>query len=143
MQPITTNMITCEHCGKLHPAGTAVCDVCGQGLAAWPYLAGAVLVEELGLDRLPPALDLSAELKALSGSLCPWCGGANRAGASFCVHCGRALADQPPGEMARAPGPGQLVAGGVLHGRYQVLRKIAQGGIGAVYEVSDRAGPAT
>jgi serine/threonine protein kinase len=147
-------MITCDHCGKLHPAGTAICDVCGTTLAAWPYVASTPLAEELGLDRLPPDADMLAGLKALSASLCPFCHGVNRPGASFCVHCGRTLpgGDEPPvvpvpgpgpGVMARAPGPGNLPVGTVLHDQYQIIRKVAQGGMGAVYEVRDLTQPGT
>src|SRR5205823_1906810 len=80
-----------------------------------------------------------------------FCGGANRAGAGFCVQCGRRLGEPEitplptpgPGLLARAPGPGHLLPGALLRGRYQVLRKLAQGGMGAVYEVSDRETPGT
>src|SRR4051794_11480510 len=147
MQSATSNMITCEHCGKLHPAGTLVCDVCNTALAAWPYVAASPLAEELGLHRLPANPDLLKELAALRSSVCPHCGGANRAGASFFVHCGRTLTPRDPanglaaapgpGALARAPGPGNLTAGTVLRERYRITRKIAQGGMGAVYEVAD------
>lgn len=145
-------MITCDHCGKLHPAGTAICDVCGTTLAAWPYVASGPLAEELGLDRLPPDPEMLRGLQALSASLCPFCHGVNRPGASFCIHCGRTLTgaeDGPvgltpgPGALARAPGPGNLPIGTILHDRYQVVRKVAQGGMGAVYEARDLHEPGT
>src|SRR5436305_5282758 len=137
MQSTTSNMITCEQCGKLHPAGTLVCDVCGTALTTWPYVASTPLAEELGLNRLPTNPDLLAGLRALSGSLCPHCGTANRPGASFCVQCGQTLDgseagpgefDQPgpgPGSLARAPAAGNLLPDVVLHERYRILRKIA------------------
>lgn len=143
-------MITCDHCGKLHPAGTAICDVCGTALAAWPYVASTPLAEELGLDRLPPDPEMLEGLRALSASLCPFCHGVNRPGASFCLHCGRTLtgADEPPvgltpgpGVLARAPGPGNLPVGTILHEQYQIVRKVAQGGMGAVYEARDLTQP--
>ncbi len=147
-------MITCDHCGKLHPAGTAICDVCGTTLAVWPYVASSPLAEELGLDRLPTDPDMLQGLKALSASLCPFCNRVNRPGASFCLHCGRTLSggDEPPvglapgpgpGVMARAPGPGNQPVGTVLHAQYQIVRKVAQGGMGAVYETRDLTQPGT
>ena len=51
-----------------------VCDVCGQRLAAWPYVASTPLAEELGLGRLAPHKDLLAELPALQSARCPHCG---------------------------------------------------------------------
>jgi serine/threonine-protein kinase len=153
MQSTTTNMITCEQCGKLHPAGTLVCDVCGAALTTWPYLAGTPLAEELGLHRMPANADLLEGLRALSGSLCPHCGSPNRAGASFCVQCGRTLgasdngARLPPGPgpgmLARSPGLGSLAPWTVLRERYRIVRKIAQGGMGAVYEAEDLEAPGT
>jgi hypothetical protein len=136
-------MLTCETCGKVHTDGTAVCDVCGTGLAAWPYLANSPLAAELGLDRLPADSDLSRDLagplRELTGTRCPACGQSNRPGASFCAVCGHALTTT--GSLSSGDGVGGLAAGQVLHTRYHIVRRVARGGMGAVYEARDLQTP--
>src|SRR5581483_1295714 len=64
---------------------------------------------------------------------CPHCGAQNRLQARHCRQCGRNL-------MAFAPprlGTGNLVPKTLVANRYQIIRKLAQGGMGAVYLVSD------
>src|SRR5689334_7827175 len=130
-------MLTCEVCGKLHPDGTTVCDVCGTGLTAWPYVAHSDLGQELGLDRLPANSELgrvlAAPLRELSGALCAFCQQTNRPGATFCAYCGHTLVAPSTGPLALV-GSGELAPGAVLGGRYRITRRVAQGGMGAVYE---------
>ncbi|MGI8589056.1 MAG: serine/threonine-protein kinase [Chloroflexia bacterium] len=139
-------MLTCEVCGKLHPVGTDSCDVCGTGLTALPYLAMSDLSEELGLDRLPPGSELgrvlAAPLRELTGALCPFCANTNRPGAGFCAHCGHTLVTRPP-SGAQGEGVGQLDPGALLQARYRIVRRVAQGGMGAVYEAQDEQEPGT
>jgi serine/threonine protein kinase len=134
-------MLTCEDCGKLHPAGTSTCDVCGSTLTAWPYVANSDLGQELGLDRLPPGSELgrvlAEPLRELTGALCAFCQSTNRPGATFCAHCGHALIAPPAGPAAPAEGIGQLPTGALLQDRYRILGRVAQGGMGAVYEALD------
>ncbi len=136
-------MLTCEVCGKLHPAGTTVCDVCGTGLAAWPYIANTELGQELGLDRLQADSELgrvlAEPLRELTGALCAHCGQPNRPGATFCAVCGHTLLSPATGPLV-APA-GELSPGTVLARRYHILRRVAQGGMGAVYEASDDQQP--
>ncbi|HMA34991.1 MAG TPA: serine/threonine-protein kinase [Chloroflexia bacterium] len=134
-------MLTCEECGKLHPAGTTACDVCGAGLAAWPYIANSDLGAELGLDRLPPNSELgrvlAEPLRELTGALCPFCHNTNRPGATFCTHCGHTLVAPAATPAPSADSVGHLPAGTLLSERYRIIRRVAQGGMGAVYEAQD------
>lgn len=71
---------------------------------------------------------------------CAVCGFRNRPGARFCQRCGAPL---KPGPIARPVTPagrydtGMLPAQTLLHGRYIIVRRIAQGGMGAVYQATD------
>lgn len=137
-------MLTCDVCGKLHPAGTQVCDVCGTNLTTWPYVANSDLGQELGLDRLPANSELgrvlAAPLRELTGTLCPACANTNRPGALFCAFCGQSLAAAPPPAEAE-DAVGRLAPGIVLQRRYRIVRRVAQGGMGAVYEAYDQETP--
>ena len=87
--------------------------------------------------------------------ICPNCRTANRVGARFCAGCG-APSVQPsppspqrtwpvpqspvvsiPGIAAPGLGTGQLPSQSFLTGRYIVLKKVGQGGMGAVYLATD------
>lgn len=61
---------------------------------------------------------------------CPSCGAACADDARFCGHCATPL-------QQSAPGTGRLPAQTVLQGRYIILKRIATGGMGAVYLAAD------
>lgn len=62
---------------------------------------------------------------------CAVCGAANQAAAKFCKRCGNRLA-------GGAPAPtGMMPVSTLLAGRYQIVRRIGQGGMAAVYQAQD------
>lgn len=62
---------------------------------------------------------------------CPRCSAQNRNNARFCAGCGNPLPGAPVGAT------GLLPPSTTLQNRYVVLRKIGQGGMGAVYQAQD------
>ncbi len=66
---------------------------------------------------------------------CPHCGWDNRPTARFCSRCRAVLA--PPSAVPGRFGTGQMPPQTIVHGRFCVLKLIAQGGMGAVYRASD------
>ena len=70
----------------------------------------------------------------MSTFACPTCGNLNRIGAKFCGRCGTALAAPQP---AGGRETGRLGANSLIRDRYVIVRVIGQGGMGAVYLVTD------
>jgi serine/threonine protein kinase, bacterial len=68
----------------------------------------------------------------MSQVLCTNCHRTNRLGAKFCGGCGSLLPSQPSGF-----GTGLLPTNSIVNNRYIIIRKIGQGGMGAVYQVTD------
>jgi formylglycine-generating enzyme required for sulfatase activity/serine/threonine protein kinase len=62
---------------------------------------------------------------------CPNCQLDNRAGATFCSHCGTQLGGTPPGQVSLQPG--QTMKGGA----YRIVRPLSKGGMGALYLTED------
>ncbi len=148
-------MLICEVCGKVNPEGSRNCDYCGAHLGSAATLP----------PNSAPLLLSTAQDAATSGPVCPKCRRGNRRGAAFCTHCGYDLnksslpqLSKPTGDGGPSRHPshplnyessgvaanitGNLPAGMVLKRRYRILRKIAQGGMGAVYESTDIEAPA-
>ncbi|MBN1261052.1 MAG: protein kinase [Anaerolineae bacterium] len=119
----------CPNCGAQLRPGARFCKACGKPVA--PFGTSP--------DR----------------SLCPRCGAELRAGARFCKQCGSRVsgpltsasqAGQPhmqaPWTAASGgwlkPGTGDLLPMQILSNRYMVMEKIAEGGMGAIYQAQDR-----
>lgn len=66
--------------------------------------------------------------------ICSYCGSINSGTAHFCNHCGQALAG---GVQPLMPGTGMLSPNTLLSNRYIIVRRVGQGGMGAVYKVAD------
>ena len=69
--------------------------------------------------------------RLVSGRRCPNCGRTNPPDAQFCNKCSTSLG----GAAVPAPGQtGQLTPQSLLAGRYRILRRVGQEGMGAVYQ---------
>ncbi|HET9496650.1 MAG TPA: serine/threonine-protein kinase, partial [Chloroflexia bacterium] len=138
-------MRICPVCGKLNPAASHNCDVCGAPLGAAP---------------ISDHLDSGRPSGATSGPICPVCRRGNRSDSAFCAYCGYRLkpvasaapyvlpqaavhsAPVPPTTpIPHGDGSGNIPPGTLLKRRYRIVRKIAQGGMGAVYESVDVFAP--
>ena len=79
----------------------------------------------------------------MNQSICSQCSRINRAGAKFCTGCGGTLHTQPQSHSTGwhsqpvGLGTGRLPAQSFLNNRYLIIKKIGQGGMGAVYQVTD------
>src|SRR5438552_4963923 len=152
-------MLICSVCGKVHAEGARNCDLCGAPLAGADR-------GPLASPHSPAVAVAGAQPE--SGPICSICRRANRSISVFCAFCGYRLGNanipnpyvlpnagndqrpliignpqngnQPP-PVIPADVAGSIPSGTLLKRRYRVLRKIAQGGMGAVYESTDMSAP--
>ena len=108
--------IYCPHCGKPNRDTAAFCAFCGTSLS--------------GEHRL---------------RRCPNCKESVAVTDTFCANCGYALdagllAGENGTQARLGGGTGQLASNTTLRDRYMVQRRIAKGGMGAVYEAIDLQG---
>ncbi|HVF98230.1 MAG TPA: serine/threonine-protein kinase, partial [Chloroflexia bacterium] len=152
-------MLICPLCGKYNSDDKRNCEACGAFLGQAERVASAPAVAMPSASNGSPGIE-----GAFSGPMCPVCRRPNRATSAFCAHCGHRLRSNSGGpvyampHVGAAPPPadsplsaplasvaadvtGNLPAGTVLKRRYRIFRKVAQGGMGAVYESTDMQGP--
>ncbi len=75
-----------------------------------------------------------------SGAICTRCGSPNRSNARYCQSCGAVLTGQAgvgPTPPPLAGQTGMLPANMMLNGRYIIIARVGQGGMGAVYKATD------
>lgn len=121
--------MNCRNCGNLVRESARFCAYCGSAQerrsGPCPHCGSAVNVGMRFCRQCGNSLE---------GIFCPLCQRPNRLNVRFCAHCGA----QMTGLTAAEPFlTGKLPAGLVLNGRYVIIRKIAQGGMGAVYEAKE------
>src|SRR5438105_15415310 len=160
-------MLYCDVCGKQNQDGSRACDFCGAPLEAASAVPVSAPSSSVAASAQPttdgsPTPHSALNTPHLNGPICPKCKRTNRSGSVFCAYCGYSLqpgtAPKPYALPFEAPAisavgmfpnysiaanvTGNLPSGTVLKRRYRILRKIAQGGMGAVYEgVDTLAGP--
>jgi len=125
--------VVCGQCRAENRAAAKFCLVCGQPLGADAAAVGA-LPPPVTTDPPPQR----SGPRRSSEIACEFCGQATYAGARFCPHCGqsptsRLLAVEAMYSTGKMP-EGHKVRGSAGDD-YLILRLIAQGGMGAVYEV--------
>jgi serine/threonine protein kinase len=146
----------CDVCGTRLDAAEAVSAGYAGGSAVQTVGAG-------GTDAYAGQPDSVAPGQPMSGPICPKCRRGNRSHSAFCAYCGYVLKPaNGQGQQAGSNGlqaqayaaqvitsapatahilpgdvSGNIPPGVLLKRRYRILRKIAQGGMGAVYESQD------
>lgn len=164
-------MLICPICGKVNAEGSRNCDLCGAPLSGVAPTPISTISGPIGNGyNAPPQPNGNGSgpvSEQFSGPVCPVCKRTNRSISVFCAFCGYRLkpgdplsGPQPPVQMPSAqplqhspnganvaPVPaadeaGNIASNTVLKRRYRILRKVAQGGMGAVYEAIDTHAPA-
>ena len=124
--------VACERCGRENRATAKFCLECGALLTE--HVPAAPVAD----PAAPHAGETAPPPRRASEIACEFCGAMLFAGERFCPHCGGSPTTQQRRLLERFA-TGQIPRGHKLIGsegaEYLILRLIAQGGMGAVYEV--------
>jgi serine/threonine protein kinase len=127
-------MIQCSRCGGMARSGAKFCPYCQQDLAGLPNVCPFCFKQTRPESKY---CSRCGKPQAEVGAICPRCSRPNHKRVRYCVHCGSPL-NRKPTEYPYSTG--KLPPGVALGGRCIVIRKIAQGGMGAVYEAISASG---
>ncbi len=164
--PLDSLLKPCPYCGATLRAEARFCKQCGRALLAsetseastlkrcgdcGAYLRpGARFCPKCGLSLTHPVQLPPVPLH--TGSICPQCGTSIRPGARFCKQCGAPIVAPDTLTSQKAPHPtppvdkgakryysssGHLLPREKIAGRYLITEKIAEGGMGAIYQAKD------
>lgn len=138
--------MNCPNCGTFNREDGKFCRQCGSNLAApaaLPTPPAPSQAKSPTSGVVCPTCQMQNRFGAKNcrycgGPLsrtrkCPFCGTDNRIGARFCSKCAKPLLAQASPRL----GTGNLAPRTLVKDRYLTVGKIAQGGMGAVYRVTD------
>ncbi|MEA3340882.1 MAG: serine/threonine-protein kinase, partial [Chloroflexota bacterium] len=159
---LTAAAPTCPHCGATLRLGALFCKNCGEVVAndsltsavpSCPH-CGATVRRSARFCPICQSPLATQPAPPTAGSRCIHCGTPTRPGARFCRNCSRPLSISmattapPPIQAEALPtspplshgrfGTGAMLPLTILTGRYVIMEKIAQGGMGAVYKAQDK-----
>ena len=152
----------CPTCGRQVRLQSIFCQYCGANLANAPSSPVQPLPQPVSTGGAPAS---GAQLPSGVVTSCPHCQTPAQVGARFCRNCGKALTRPCPvcqrpnriqsvfcahcganlgsKKIEQTYDTGRLPPNSLLNERYLVIRKIAQGGMGAIYLGTDTHIPGT